>query len=42
MIKRMVSNTEIAKLKMEEAQDNRWHIVDGSKFYAYGQVYPKK
>ena len=28
-------------LKNGEAADNRWHIrKDGSKFYAYGQVYP--
>jgi two-component system CheB/CheR fusion protein len=28
-------------LKDGKAQDNRWHIrKDGSKFYAYGQVYP--
>lgn len=34
--------TEIAKaLKDGKAADNRWHIrKDGSKFYAYGQVYP--
>lgn len=34
--------TEIAKaLKEGKAADNRWHIrKDGSKFYAYGQVYP--
>ena len=34
--------TEIAKaLKNGKAADNRWHIrKDGSKFYAYGQVYP--
>lgn len=33
---------EIAKaLKEGKAADNRWHIrKDGSKFYAYGQVYP--
>src|SRR5665213_2749200 len=34
--------SEIAKaLKEGKAEDNRWHIrKDGSKFYAYGQVYP--
>lgn len=34
--------SEIAKaLKDGKAGDNRWHIrKDGSKFYAYGQVYP--
>ena len=34
--------TEIAKaLKNGKAADNMWHIrKDGSKFYAYGQVYP--
>ena len=34
--------TEIAKaLKDGKAADNRWHIrKDGSKFFAYGQVYP--
>ena len=34
--------TEIAKaLKEGKAADNRWHIrKDGSKFYAYGLVYP--
>src|SRR5687768_15190380 len=34
--------SEIAKaLKEGKASDNRWHIrKDGSKFYAYGQVYP--
>lgn len=37
-----IPNTEIAKaLKDGKAADNRWHIrKDGSKFYAYGQVYP--
>lgn len=35
---------EIAKaLKDGKASDNMWHIrKDGSKFYAYGQVYPLK
>ncbi|MEI6815695.1 MAG: PAS domain-containing sensor histidine kinase [Bacteroidota bacterium] len=35
-------NLEIAKaLKEGKATDNRWHIrKDGSKFYAYGLVYP--
>src|ERR1035437_2327312 len=37
-----LSKLEIAKaLKEGKAADNRWHIrKDGSKFYAYGQVYP--
>lgn len=37
-----IPKTEIAKaLKDGKAADNRWHIrKDGSKFYAYGQVYP--
>src|ERR1017187_3668320 len=37
-----VPNVEISKaLKEGKAADNRWHIrKDGSKFYAYGQVYP--
>ena len=37
-----VPKSEIAKaLKEGQAADNRWHIrKDGSKFYAYGQVYP--
>lgn len=31
----------VIALKDGEAADNRWHIrKDGSKFYAYGQVYP--
>ncbi len=36
-----IPKTEIAKaLKDGKAADNRWHIrKDGSKFYAYGQVY---
>ena len=36
--------SEIEKaLKEGKASDNRWHIrKDGSKFYAYGQVYPLK
>lgn len=35
-------DVEITKaLKEGKAADNRWHIrKDGSKFYAYGQVYP--
>lgn len=39
-----IPKTEIAKaLKDGKAADNRWHIrKDGSKFYAYGQVYPIK
>jgi two-component system CheB/CheR fusion protein len=42
MIKRMVSrNGNCKALKDGKAADNRWHIrKDGSKFYAYGQVYP--
>jgi two-component system CheB/CheR fusion protein len=37
----MVSRKEIKALKDGKAADNRWHIrKDGSKFYAYGQVYP--
>jgi PAS domain S-box-containing protein len=37
-----IPKTEITKaLKDGKAADNRWHIrKDGSKFYAYGQVYP--
>ena len=37
-----VPNVEIAKaLNDGRASDNRWHICkDGSKFYAYGLVYP--
>src|ERR1017187_3975524 len=37
-----VPNVEISKaLKEGKATDNRWHIrKDGSKFYAYGLVYP--
>jgi two-component system CheB/CheR fusion protein len=37
-----IPKTEITTaLKDGEAADNRWHIrKDGSKFYAYGQVYP--
>ncbi len=37
-----IPNVEIAKtLKHGKASDNRWHIrKDGSKFYAYGLVYP--
>jgi two-component system CheB/CheR fusion protein len=37
-----IPKTEISKaLKDGKAADNRWHIrKDGSKFYAYGQVYP--
>ena len=40
--KNNVPKTEIAKaLKDGKAADNRWHIrKDGTKFYAYGQVYP--
>lgn len=39
-----IPKTEIEKaLKEGKAADNRWHIrKDGSKFYAYGQVYPIK
>lgn len=39
-----IPKTEIAKaLKDGKAADSRWHIrKDGSKFYAYGQVYPIK
>ena len=37
-----IPKSESAKaLKEGKAEDNRWHIrKDGSKFYAYGQVYP--
>ena len=37
-----VPKVEIAKALMDgKASDNRWHIrKDGSKFYAYGLVYP--
>ena len=40
--KNNLPKSEIAKaLKEGKAADNRWHIrKDGSKFYAYGQVYP--
>jgi two-component system CheB/CheR fusion protein len=40
--KKGIPKTEITTaLKDGEAADNRWHIrKDGSKFYAYGQVYP--
>ena len=40
--KKGTPKSEIAKaLKEGQAADNRWHIrKDGSKFYAYGQVYP--
>lgn len=40
--KKGIPKTEITiALKDGEAADNRWHIrKDGSKFYAYGQVYP--
>ena len=40
--KKGLPKTEIAKaLKDGKAADNRWHIrKDGSKFYAYGLVYP--
>lgn len=40
--KNNVPKTEIAKaLKNGKAADNRWHIrKDGSKFYAFGLVYP--
>lgn len=40
--KNNIPKTEIAKaLKEGKAADNRWHIrKDGSKFYAYGLVYP--
>lgn len=39
-----IPKREIAiALKDGKAADNRWHIrKDGSKFYAYGQVYPIK